>query len=69
MGIFKNGNRIKSATIIKALDESIASSNGLAEFIGCVVVLAVGALLGTEIKLPEKDSSDAGKVDEIPSEE
>lgn len=66
MGVFKSTTgRLKSAVIVKALDEAIASSDGLAEFLGCLVCLAIGAVLGTEVKLPaSSDQPENEKIEE-----
>ena len=66
MGVFKNtAGRLKNGVIVKALDEAIASSDGLAEFLGCLVCLAIGAVLGTEVSLPKSgDHPEAEKIEE-----
>lgn len=54
MAFLKDKSKEKATAVIKSIDKAIAVSNGLAELIGCVVVLVLGSVLGTEITLPEK---------------
>lgn len=53
MAFLKDKTKFRTAEVIKALDSAVATSGGLAEFIGCIVCLAIGAFLGTEISLPK----------------
>ena len=57
MAFLKDKTKFKTAEVVKALDTAVASSSGLAEFIGCIVCLAVGAFLGTEIALPRQNEN------------
>lgn len=67
MGFLKDKSKGKTTMVIKALDSAIASSSGLAEFVGMVVVLAIGAFLGTDISLPKNDHKEP--VDETEKKE
>ena len=56
MAFLKDKNKYKISAIVKGIDTAIGQSSGIAEFLGCAVVLVVSALLGTEIPLPVKGS-------------
>lgn len=64
MAIF-NKSKIKTAEVFKALDTAVSTSSGLAEFIGCIVCIAIGSLLGTSIPVPTSGGTTSADTDDV----